>query len=224
MGRLRRTSEPHRAVRHIKHIAVPVKCREPAIDALPQRIRRGSFRKRYRVPSDLRRRAGSYIGTEYVRQHLCQNHPDASASKRLCGHLRTLAGMVAGIVASGTTSLPKLALRRPIGPNRSVPRSDLLSSQRIDDVSAIFRAVCAGAVQEALGGGSASFDRLRRLVGGTRVCDPDGLGSLQEASPTVGLTRQTGRKRFVFQIETLFSDQKAGASICTKATLRILSA
>ena len=40
-------------------------------------------------------------------------HPDASASKRLCGHLRTLAGMVAGIAASGSVSLPKLALKAP---------------------------------------------------------------------------------------------------------------
>jgi len=48
-----------------------------------------------------------------VRQHLCHQHPEAPASKRLCGHLRTLAGMVAGIAASGSVSLPKLALKAP---------------------------------------------------------------------------------------------------------------
>jgi len=48
-----------------------------------------------------------------VRQRLCHRHPDASGSKRLCGHLRTLAGMTSGIVASGSTSLPKLALKAP---------------------------------------------------------------------------------------------------------------
>lgn len=48
-----------------------------------------------------------------VRQRLRHDHPDAPHSKRLCGHLRTLAGMVAGIVASGSTSLPKLAMKAP---------------------------------------------------------------------------------------------------------------
>jgi len=48
-----------------------------------------------------------------VRQHLCQNHPHASGSKRLRGHLRTLGGMVAGIVASGRTTLSKLAMKAP---------------------------------------------------------------------------------------------------------------
>ena len=48
-----------------------------------------------------------------MRQHLCRHHPEASASKRLCGHLRTLAGLVAGIAASGSVSLPKLALKAP---------------------------------------------------------------------------------------------------------------
>lgn len=48
-----------------------------------------------------------------VRHHLCQNHPDASGSKRLRGHLRTLGGMVAGIVACGRTTLSKLSLKAP---------------------------------------------------------------------------------------------------------------
>ena len=48
-----------------------------------------------------------------MRQHRCRQHPGATASKRLCGHLRTLAGLVAGIAASGSVSLPKLALKAP---------------------------------------------------------------------------------------------------------------
>ncbi len=38
-------------------------------------------------------------------------------SKRLKGHMRTLAGMVAGIVASERTSLPRLALKTPDSTN-----------------------------------------------------------------------------------------------------------
>jgi hypothetical protein len=48
-----------------------------------------------------------------VRQRLRQAHPEAPDSKRLQGHLRTLAGMVAGIVACGRTTLSKLGLKAP---------------------------------------------------------------------------------------------------------------
>lgn len=48
-----------------------------------------------------------------VRYHLCHTHPEASGSKRLQGHLRTLGGMVAGIVACGRTTLSKLSLKAP---------------------------------------------------------------------------------------------------------------
>lgn len=47
-----------------------------------------------------------------VRTHLIRNYP-GTPSKRLTRHLRTLAGMVAGIVAAGTTHLPKIAQKAP---------------------------------------------------------------------------------------------------------------
>jgi hypothetical protein len=48
-----------------------------------------------------------------VGQRLRNSHPEATDSKWLCGHLRTLAGMVAGIVASSRTRLQKLGMKAP---------------------------------------------------------------------------------------------------------------